>query len=152
MEQIRQAETLDQVRRILGEPLEEESDQVGSATWASKTLSPFLWTKVKRISLFYVHGNEPRSCSESSTPPIIINCDKFRRPAYFTVLVDIVLLHGLLTEAFYNICRLNLSKLELTDDELNKSLTLCPLTRHQLDYSNCTLKWKSSITWPVSFY
>ncbi|KAK3520179.1 hypothetical protein QTP70_017941 [Hemibagrus guttatus] len=32
MEQIRQAESLDQVRRILGEPLEEESDQLSNAT------------------------------------------------------------------------------------------------------------------------
>ncbi|XP_047657048.1 rab GTPase-binding effector protein 2 isoform X1 [Tachysurus fulvidraco] len=32
MEQIRQAESLDQVRRVLGEPLEEESDQLSSAT------------------------------------------------------------------------------------------------------------------------
>lgn len=32
MEQIRQAETLDQVRHILGEELEDKSDELSSAT------------------------------------------------------------------------------------------------------------------------
>lgn len=49
LEQIRQAESLNQVKHILGEVIEEDTDSKTDATWNNKGTGDFLQTKVKRL-------------------------------------------------------------------------------------------------------